>query len=91
MRKQFLVLCLLGICFYGCDNTNANQESKNECKGTKYYDAGYKMGKFSRNIQPDENYQTYGIEYYRLESGITKDDPKAGCYDEGFMDGKMGR
>jgi hypothetical protein len=89
---SLFTICLISL-FIAC-NLPVSKDTKpdtSNCVNTKYYNAGYKMGKYSRNMAPDENYTTYGIEYYRLQDGITKDDPNAPCYDEGFMDGKMGR
>lgn len=83
-----LAVILVGI-QKGCPKSKSSDEKK--CKGTHYYELGYKMGKFSRDAGPDQNFQQYGVQYYRLQSGILETDPKAGCYDEGFYDGKDGR
>jgi hypothetical protein len=91
MKKHILPLIIAGVFFifsFGCGNSK--KSTANDCINTKYYELGYKAGKYSSLMAPDENYRTYGIQYYRLQDGILETDPKADCFDEGFIAGHTG-
>ena len=88
--KKLLATLILIAHFYGCNTTETKPKEEKKCVGTKYYDEGYKWGKYSRAIQPDENYRTYGVQYYRLQAAMLETDPNADCFDEGFNKGKDG-
>ena len=68
----------------------SKKSSANDCVNTKYYELGLKAGKYSSNKAPDENYRVNGIQYYRLQNDILETDPKAGCFDDGFVAGHTG-